>query len=103
VLSYACGRSALPWPNRAYNDLWTADEDLRVVLMLQRRVHQPCDLQERTGVVAVREPRGPLGTQTSRPALAHRRLRRPRYRLWAIGWRDENTPHLANRTRHHRP
>jgi hypothetical protein len=53
------GRSALTRTDRPNNDLQAVDEDLRAVLMLQRRVHRSSDLQEREGVIAVREPGGP--------------------------------------------
>jgi hypothetical protein len=45
------GRSALTRTDRPHNDLRAIDEDLRAVLMLQRRVHQRCDVQERAGRV----------------------------------------------------
>ena len=47
------GRSRFPPPYRPHDELRAVDEDLRVVLMLQRRVHQACDVQERASLVAV--------------------------------------------------
>ena len=47
------GRSRLSHPHRPYGDLRTVDQKLGAVLMLKRRVHQGCELQERAGVVTV--------------------------------------------------
>ena len=52
-------RSRVSRTNRPNNDLRAIDQDFDAVLMLQRRVHRCSDLQEREGVVAVREPGGP--------------------------------------------
>jgi hypothetical protein len=109
-------RSPSPRPRRLYDNLWAFGQDLDGVLVAvdgdrapcgfdPRQVHQPCDLQERTSVVAVREPgggwsrRGPavcglrrrLGLQPAcRSACGRSRCTRSSEQLAAVARRDSS-------------